>query len=257
MNVDVYRTIITDAFSAGIMSSGDDVHFYGFGEPTLHPCLPEFIATVAEKGLTSKINTNGTRLIPSLWLALEEAGLTRCLVSVDGMTDEVYTTYRKGGNVKDVLSHIRAIGDLKKKTLLELQFIVFTHNLSEINDFLAFAKENNADAIILKKPRYWDGGQAQFDGIDCLPATLRRNYTGGTCQFGTDYGLVFSDGTLTVCTADAMGKYAVGNIFRDGARLWESAAFLSARKRASEGGFDLCKQCGYQDSYLRKEVIKK
>ena len=62
MDYNKYKQLIERSLSEGYMSKGDGVHLYGFGEPTLHPLLPEMIQLLFENNVTTKINTNGVTM---------------------------------------------------------------------------------------------------------------------------------------------------------------------------------------------------
>lgn len=68
------------------------LRFSGVGEPLLHPDITKMIAYAANKGVAEKIEllTNGTLLTPKLSDALVAAGLTRLVVSLQGITPEKY-----------------------------------------------------------------------------------------------------------------------------------------------------------------------
>lgn len=68
------------------------VRLFEFGEPLLHPRLPEMIRAIWDAGVAEyvEITTNGVLLTPDLGRELVEAGLSRINISVSGVTEEKY-----------------------------------------------------------------------------------------------------------------------------------------------------------------------
>lgn len=254
MDVSSFKKLIEDAISLGIMTKEDEVHLYGFGEPTLHKQLDNMIEIVNERGMITKINTNGLALKPELWDRLANAGLSECLVSVDGLDQQTYQKYRTRGNFNKLKENIEYICSHPQNVKTELQFIVFSHNLFQLKDFIKFAKEVGANIATIKKPRVWVGAEKDFKGLENTPLEYVRDYNSSNCRFSDDYGLVLQDGLLTVCTADAFGTYAVGNIFKKGPHLWISETFDKLKSKVGE--LEICKNCGYGNSFVKKIKLK-
>jgi len=254
MDVSSFKKLIRDAASLGIMAKGDEAHLYGFGEPTLHKQLDDMIKTVNERGMITKINTNGLALKPELWDRLASTGLSECLVSIDGMDRQTYQKYRTRGNFKKLKENIGYVCSHPQNVKTELQFIVFSHNIHQLEDFIKFAKEVGANIATIKKPRVWRGSKKDFKGLENIPSEYVRDYDSSNCRFSDDYGLVFQDGLLTVCTADAFGKYAVGNVFEKGPSLWVSKTFNELKSKV--GKLEICKNCGYGNAFVKKIKLK-
>lgn len=67
---------------------------HGNGEPTLNPDLPKMIEYVAKSNTCERIQiiTNGTKLTPELSKKIIDAGLTRIIISIQGVTEERYSS---------------------------------------------------------------------------------------------------------------------------------------------------------------------
>lgn len=84
-----FRKIIDQAIPLGLKF----VNLSGSGEPLLHTELEQAIAYLHERGITSMIYTNGTRLTPERFESLCRAGLSICKVSCQGWDRESYAKW--------------------------------------------------------------------------------------------------------------------------------------------------------------------
>jgi len=257
MDFNSFKKLIELTFDEGIISCGDDVHLYGFGEPTLNKRLEDMISLLSEKKITTKINTNGLTIVKKRWDSLKKSGLTKCLISIDGLDQETYEKYRVGGDFDLLNKNVYYICNNKNNIQIELQFIAFSHNQNQIDQFIEYSKRVNADIATIKKPRTWEGSIENYSGLIGLKNNSVRNLEKKGCRFQDDYGVVLQDGSLTICTADAFGKYVAGNIFQEGPKLWLSQKFRTIKHEARIKGLDICKNCGYDDAYIKKLHLTK
>ena len=256
MNVVSFNKLLEESFSQEIMFEGDEVHLYGFGEPTLNAGLGNMIKSLKDKKVHTKINTNGLWKDSKTWDSISQAGLEKCLISVDGLDRETYNQYRVGGDFELLMRNIRYACSNSRGTEIELQFIVFPHNLSQKERFESFCREINAHTAVIKRPRDWTGAERRLSDLGELPLEYKRKNNMGVCRFIEDFGMVLYDGTLTICSADAFGRYAVGNIFSEGPNLWRSERFKELKRKSKEGGVKICTSCGYGEAYLEKVKLK-
>jgi MoaA/NifB/PqqE/SkfB family radical SAM enzyme len=99
--------------------------------------------------------------------ALIESGLNRIIISMDGISQKTYEKYRIKGKINNVFEAINNLIETKKKLNKQnpkiiLQYIVFKHNESEINQFKEMMKK--LDVTIRIK-----NAQLEDDAVDYLP----------------------------------------------------------------------------------------
>ncbi|MFN8887078.1 MAG: radical SAM protein, partial [Cyclobacteriaceae bacterium] len=70
--------------------------FYFQGEPYLHPSLVDMIRYAADKGIYTATSTNAHYLNDEAAKKTVESGLDRLIISIDGTSQETYTSYRVG-----------------------------------------------------------------------------------------------------------------------------------------------------------------
>ena len=87
--------------------------------------------------------------------------MKKIIISLDGVTQETYETYRVGGNLNKTLQAIKFINVEKKAQnsrfpAIELQMIVFRHNEHEIETFKKIARKmkvqkENKEKLLTRK----------------------------------------------------------------------------------------------------------
>ena len=89
------------------------VNLWGWGEPLLHPQLPEFIRFAHRRKIRTAITTNATLLTPEKSIEILDAGINQVMFSLDN----VGTDYEKirGGDWDTVANNVRRFIDLTAK----------------------------------------------------------------------------------------------------------------------------------------------
>jgi len=110
------------------------VDLYVWGEPILNKDLPKMIRLNNELGLASGLSTNLNN-IKNLEAVLD-AGPAQIRVSLSGASPETYEITHTGGKWKKVENNLQILSQLiserGKKTLVEVYFHIYKHNVHEI-----------------------------------------------------------------------------------------------------------------------------
>ncbi len=85
-----------------------ELFFVGLGEPLLHPLIESFVTQAAEKGIQSKLVTNGILAERRLLKKLYIKGLKEVTFSIDSTDPEVFRSLRGGASIERVLENIRS-----------------------------------------------------------------------------------------------------------------------------------------------------
>ena len=130
MPLEEFKKIIDQAIPMGLKS----VNLSGSGEPLLHTGLEEAIGYLAERGLTSVIYTNGTRLNLERFESLCQAGLSICKVSCQGWDRESYAKWMSVDAFDRVRESLKAcVAMLKEKPYkTQLCTIHLIHHYSQL-----------------------------------------------------------------------------------------------------------------------------
>src|SRR4029077_8235759 len=78
--------------------------FYFQGEPYLNPDFLEMVTYARSKNIYTATSTNAHYLNDENARKTIESGLDRLIISLDGTSQEVYSQYRKGGDLGKVLA---------------------------------------------------------------------------------------------------------------------------------------------------------
>lgn len=147
-----------ELFKATIDQIGDYVfqlYMYNWGEPLLHKRTPEMIAYAKKKDISVLVSTNlSLKLTDDYIDRLVLSGLDRMLISLDGVTQESYSKYRRKGDIALVRENTMRLQRAKERLgsatpKLVWQFLVFRHNEHEIEQARAVHKEWGADEFIV------------------------------------------------------------------------------------------------------------
>jgi len=131
---------------------------YNWGEPFLHKDIVSMIRYAHQKRLATAISSHLNNLPPGCSAEdLVLSGLDDLIVSCDGLTQQSYEHYRKGGELSRVVQNIQSIVQAKRRLkrhspVIEFQFLVFAHNEHEVPHVEEFGKKLGVDCVRLAKP---------------------------------------------------------------------------------------------------------
>ncbi|MBA7707214.1 PqqA peptide cyclase [subsurface metagenome] len=254
MDLALFQRIIDEGVENGLCS----VKFSLRGEPMLHPKLGEMVRYAKERGILDVyFNTNATLLNEDKINQLIDAGLDRISISFEGITREVYESYRVGASYEEVLSNIKNLRLIREKRGLTYpQMRVQTVLLPELKESF---------------PQYVEFWQSIVDEVAHLDA---RHETPGDdhrglvanwcCPFLWQRMAVLWDGTLLPCLMHGVSDFelmALGNVKEVSIKdMWLSERTNSYRELHKSGQahkLEACDCCSYRSMELEKLRIKK
>jgi len=235
------------------------VRLHAWGEPFLNPDLVEMVHYTHHKGIYTNFHTNGHFLTEKKINGLIDAGLDEITIALDGMSQKTYEKYRKGGDVQIVKSGVKNFCEIKKQRkvnnpLINLQFIVMSHNEHEIEKIKNFAEEIGVDQLIIKTVNAFlveDEYAKEF-----IPKNT--SYSGYLvsddklkfkeeipCNFIFMENKINWDGTVSICGCDdTHGGYVRGNFFKDNIQdIIFGEEFIEAKRKSLTKSFEMCKKC--------------
>lgn len=89
--------------------------FYFQGEPFINGDLLRMIEFASKAGVYTMSSTNAHFLTPQISAKVVLSGLDRLVISIDGVTQEVYQQYRINGELDKVIQGIRNILNVRKE----------------------------------------------------------------------------------------------------------------------------------------------
>lgn len=237
------------------------LYFYFQGEPYLHPQFLQLVQSAASKGIYTVTSTNAHFLTPRKAKETVESGLDRILISIDGVTQESYESYRIGGKLEKVIEGtknlVEAKKDLKSSTPhIIIQFLVVKPNEHEIPQILALGEELGVDEVKLKTAQIYD----YQNGSDLIPTIDKysryrkkadgsyaiKNEMANKCWKLWHSCVVTWDGKVVPCCFDKDAKYTMGNLKEQSLRsIWANSSYENFRKQLVEDrkSIDICTNC--------------
>lgn len=219
-----------ETFRAGLdklLPEVDSILLYNWGEPFLNKDLIKCIEYATRNGVETQMSTNMMLYTPKVGLALIRAGLTRLVVSSDGLTQQTYEKYRQGGNLEKVVANTRDLIAQKRivgssAPRITMQFIVFKHNEHERDTFKAFWEREGADDVNFIRMSYVSRqGRNLAQKLDFIPADPAFQPFHPYDQIkrcGELYGQATIDWNgdwFTCCFPSGMKEYKLGNLVTD------------------------------------------
>lgn len=234
------------------------VQFYFQGEPLLNKDLPHFIAQAHQLWLYTIVSTNAQALTQNLALQLMQSGLSRIIVSMDGLTEDSYRAYRIGGSLDKTKQALRWLREAKQQTgahcTIELQCLKLRSNEHEWADLRKTYKALGADLLSLKTAQFYDYQQ----GNELMPTNEKdRRYTQQkdgswhrkplphkACPRIWRGVVITTEGDVLPCCYDKDHAHAYGNINKHSLRqLFHNKQADTFRRQAIAYRHAICQNC--------------
>ncbi|MGB1100694.1 MAG: radical SAM/SPASM domain-containing protein [Flavobacteriales bacterium] len=237
------------------------VNLYFQGEPLLHPKLDQLMAQCHRHGIYSSTSTNAHHLTEAKCEALIDAGLSRLIVSIDGLTQETYASYRVGGTLSKVMEGTRNMVEAKRRRgrgpHLVWQFLVVGPNEHELPDLLEAASACGVDEVEIKTAQLDDpqdghpllteaAAHRRYDRDPITGQWMLRNALEDACWRMWQGAVLTWDGRVVPCCFDKDAHYVMGQLGDQGmAEIWHNAEYAAFRRTlfADRSGIPMCTNC--------------
>ena len=131
------------------------IDLFFMGEPFLNPDIFKMISYATKNNIFVKINTNCTTLERD-YKKILKSGLNIITLSLDGLTQNTISIYRKGANVDEILSGINKLCYARKNSLSNIQInvrtLVFKETEKELKDIIFYLKDKGVNHLYFVKP---------------------------------------------------------------------------------------------------------
>ncbi|WP_462317383.1 radical SAM/SPASM domain-containing protein [Marinilabilia sp.] len=235
------------------------LNLYFQGEPLTHPKLSNFVRIASKKKIYTTISTNGLLLEEKTCHRLIKAGLSRIIVSLDGFSQPIYETYRRGGDVENVkrgiLNLIEARSQLKKHhPLIIVQTLAFDHNNHEIPKIKKWCKQVGVDKLEVKSVQindYGDGSVKPWEGN----SRYEKNKNDSLALKGKAYNhcwrhwssaVISWNGDVAPCCYDKDIEHNMGNTSTiDFNKIWKSHNYKNFKHKIlnDRSTIKMCQNC--------------
>jgi radical SAM protein with 4Fe4S-binding SPASM domain len=248
------------------------IAFWQWGEPLLHPGISDMVALAHQKNILSVISTNG-QVSPDEFdiKGLFTAGLDMLIISVDGIDQEHYDSFRKGGEVSRTLHFAETACRIKRESgmttpLINIRIIATSETETEIPKVREFAKTIGADVFSVKAVNlYYDADpensllpvNKDYRSFQYRGKKEAEEYNGmrPACNKPWSWPTLLHDGTLLICECDHQSSQSLGNVFTEGFKqVWTSRRSADIRKRFP--ALEFCQRCRYKRDDAMREVTR-
>ena len=242
---------------------------HNWGEPFLNPDILPIVraARAASVGTTISSHLNLVHRGDDFLAEVVDSGLDHLTVSLDGTTQSVYETYRRGGDIEAVFHNMRVLIERRRKTrqqtpVIEWQFLVMKHNQHQMDDARRLAAELGVDRLRFTSAGlpFDDVGNTQLASQWMSDLPSYRAYDPQKIQ---DHGYMFDErcfylyrgmtvnpgGEVSPCCVVYHAQHDFGNLLTDSLdsiwnnRQYRASRALFSRKPSEERGNTVCESC--------------
>lgn len=211
------------------------LYLHIWGEPMLNKDIFKMIE-YASTFTRTNISTNGNSINDIKASQLITSGVSTIIVSIDGVTQEVYEQYRIKGSVAIALDALRQLQHyncrLDQPVQIIPQFIVMKHNEHEMDKFadvcsrLGLTPSFKAPYFRTNKYKATNGYRRQrYSNITTLRNAMSKceSIKNGTFN-------ILLDGSVVACCHDYDKFTCFGNIYKESVmEIWHKASFKMFR----------------------------
>ncbi len=247
----------------------DEIHkellyliFYFQGEPYLNTSFLDMVKYAHDKGIYTATSSNAHYLTDAAAKKTVESGLDRLIISIDGTTQDVYQSYRVGGNLEKVIAGAKNIvkwkKELKSKTpFVFFQFLVVKPNEHQLEEIKKLAKEVGVDEVRFKTAQVYD---YENDPNNLIPLNDKysrykkdkngiyqtKNKLANECWKMQQGNVITWDGLVVPCCFDKDATHQLGNLKNQSFKeIWHSDNYKQFRAdiMKSRKNIDICANC--------------
>jgi radical SAM protein with 4Fe4S-binding SPASM domain len=233
-----------------------NINLYFQGEPLMHPGFASFIRS--SRRSRSIISTNGHFLSEENCEILASSGLTKLIVSMDGIDQPTYSVYRVNGSINSVLDGIRNISDAVKKQKsslkIEIQLLVNKFNENQIPQIKKLASGMNCS---LKLKSMQINSRDNMDNWLPVAGKFRRyEKSKGEYQIKSSFPgrcarlwfnpVITWDGKVLPCCFDKNADHVMGDLNQESFReIWSGSRYSLFRKLllSERRSIEICTNC--------------
>lgn len=235
--------------------------FYFQGEPYLNPNFLDMVKYANSKRIYTSTSTNAHYLNDEVAKRTVESGLKRLIISIDGTTQETYSSYRIGGNLEKVIEGTENILKWKKQLRsstphVVFQFLVVKQNEHQVGEVKSLAEKLGVNEVLLKTAQIND-----FEnGNDLIPTQEKysrykkkldgtwviKNKLENHCWKMWSSCVITWDGSVVPCCFDKDAMHKLGTLSKVSMKeIWHSESYNRFRKSilTSRKEIDICKNC--------------
>jgi radical SAM protein with 4Fe4S-binding SPASM domain len=237
------------------------INYYFQGEPFLHPQFLDLIKEAKKHKIYTATSTNAHFVSKEKAKEIVNSGLDRLIISIDGMTQKTYQSYRVNGLLEKVIEGTKNIVESKrllKSTTPHLifQFLVVKPNEHEVDEVFKLAKNLGVEEVRLKTAQVYEyeNGNELIPENEKYSRYIKKN--DGTYRLKAETGnhcwrmwssCVFTwDAKVVPCCFDKDASIQLGSAIEENFNtIWKSKKYTNFRNQILTGRnqIEICKNC--------------
>lgn len=237
------------------------INFYFQGEPFIHPAFLSMVSYASKMGIYTSTSTNAHFITDDVAEQTIDSGLDRLIISIDGTTQEVYSSYRVNGSLEKVLQGTRAIMEAKKRKksrtpYVIFQFLVVKPNEHQVDEVKKLARSFGVNEVKFKTAQVYD-----FENGNSLipdnPAYSRykklssgkyviKNKLDNHCWRMWSSCVITWNGFVVPCCFDKDAVHRLGDLRNYSfSEIWNNTEYRQFREQLfrSRKEIDICANC--------------
>jgi radical SAM protein with 4Fe4S-binding SPASM domain len=233
-----------------------NLNLYFQGEPMLHPGFFSFLKRA--EGIYTTVSTNGHFLSEENAERLVTSGLNKLIISLDGMDQSTYSSYRVNGNLDLVLQGIANVAEAKRKNSsklkLAIQFLINRNNEHQIQEVRHYARAMKAklrlksmQIIDEKAFEEWLPSECQYSRYEIKGGYYNiKNRMPDRCARLWFNPVITWDGKVLPCCFDKDAHHIMGDLNEDSFRdIWNGPRYRLFRKAVFSDRkiIEICTNC--------------
>jgi radical SAM protein with 4Fe4S-binding SPASM domain len=246
-----------------------EVILHNWGEPFLNTDILDIVraAGAASIGTTISSHLNLVHRGDDFLGDVVDSGLDHLTVSLDGTTQDVYETYRRGGSIDAVFHNLRTLLAHRRKArrrtpVVEWQFLVMKHNQHQMDDARRLASQLGVDRLRftsaglpfeeLSNQRLaaeWMSDLPDYRAYDPKKIHDRGYLFDERCFYLYRGMTVNPGGEVSPCCVVYHAQHDFGNLLTNSVDdIWNNATYrasraLFSRQPSAERGSTVCEAC--------------
>lgn len=205
-----------------------------FGESLLHPKLYEFLYYLKKKNIPSLMSANPTELSQEKIEAVCRGGLTKLILSIDGLTDSTYKSIRgphadldiAKENIENLIEYKNKFGF--KYPEIEIQMVLMKKTENEMQDYKKQWDKPGINRVVIKDFYIWS---CSTENIKSLTGVEKINPL-FPCSIPWSSFVILWDGRVVPCCNDYDGLYILGDVKHKSLKeIWNDKPMLELRKQ--------------------------
>jgi len=264
MSYDGFRQIIDEVKRHAFL-----IVLYNSGEPFMHKDVYRMIEYATTNGIAVVTSTNG-HFFHNEYNAerLVRSGLDMMIVSISGITQDIYVQYHRNGRVDRVITGLRNVARIKEKLksrtpVIILRYLTFDYNRSELDKVKQLANELKIEYLNIRRantPEDYRALRASVLGEEVKESPPITNH----CYWLWSLPMIQYNGDVKPCCFLNRNPPDQGNVFEEGglAKVWGGERFRAFRTQmlTDKSKIASCRNCrsfpGIQDYYNNKGMRK-